>query len=375
MFHAVSCIIALYVIWRLVLPLSIPKVFKLVLAAIVLLGAEHQLITRNFFGSMASPEIPFALLISLSCLYGAICFTGLLLMLKDAIGVLSYLPFKTFAKRLLSSKQIPVAIAVIATSLSLIGVWQAARVPDVKKMEIVLPNLPPQLDGFRLVQLTDLHASKLLQASWMNEVVTKTNVLDPDLIVITGDLVDGTPEARHDDVQPLSKLQAKQGVYAIPGNHEYYADYASWLRKFDELGLPMLLNANVTISHQNASFVLAGLTDTIAPNFQQTPPDLAAALKDAPKNHPVILLAHRPIDAIANAAAGVSLQLSGHTHGGQILGFHKLVQRANQGFVSGLYKVDDMQLYVSNGTGLWAGLPIRLGRPSEITEITLRAKL
>lgn len=375
MFHAVSCIIALYVIWRLVLPLSIPKIFKIVLATIVLLGAEHQLITRNFFGSMASPEIPFALLISLSCLYGAICFTGLLLMLKDAIGVLSYLPFKTFAKRLLSSKQIPVAIAVIATSLSLIGVWQAARVPDVKKMEIVLPNLPPQLDGFRLVQLTDLHASKLLQASWMNEVVTKTNALDPDLIVITGDLVDGTPEARHDDVQPLRKLQAKQGVYAIPGNHEYYADYASWLQKFDELGLPMLLNTSVTISHQNASFVLAGVTDTIAPNFQQTPPDLAAALKDAPKNHPVILLAHRPIDAIANAAAGVSLQLSGHTHGGQILGFHKLVQRANQGFVSGLYQVNDMQLYVSNGTGLWAGLPIRLGRPSEITEITLRAKL
>lgn len=374
MFHVVSCIIALYVIWRLILPLSIPRLLKVVFAAIVLLGAEHQLITRNFFGTMASPEIPFAWLVFLSCLYGAICFTGLLLILKDAIGVLSYFPFKKFAKRLLASTQISVAIAMLASALSLIGVWQAARVPDVKKIEIALSNLPPQLDGFRLVQLTDLHASRLLQASWMDAVVTKTNALHPDLIVITGDLVDGTPAARHDDVQPLRKLQAKQGVYAIPGNHEYYADYANWLQKFDELGLPMLLNASVTISHQNASFVLAGVTDTIAPNFQQTPPDLAVALEDAPKNHPVILLAHRPIDAIANAAAGVSLQLSGHTHGGQILGFHKLVQRANQGFVSGLYQVDDMQLYVSNGAGLWPGLPIRLGRPSEITEITLRQK-
>ncbi|MDQ7968037.1 MAG: metallophosphoesterase [Oxalicibacterium faecigallinarum] len=347
---------------------------RLVLAVVILLGAEHQLITRNFFGSMASPEIPFVLLVSFGWLYGAICFTGLLLMLKDIVALLAYLPFKRYARSLLYSVRVPRVIAAIAAILSLIGVWQAVRVPDVKKLEVVLPALPAQLDGFRLVQLTDLHASRLLQAAWMDAVVEKTNALQADLIVITGDLVDGTPEARHHDIQPLRKLQAKQGVYAIPGNHEYYADYASWLRAFRDLGLPMLLNQHVTITQNDASFVLAGVTDTIAPNFRETPPDLAAALKDAPSRQPIILLAHRPIDALANATSGVSLQLSGHTHGGQILGFHKVVQWANQGFVSGLYKVNDMQLYVSNGTGLWAGLPIRLGRPSEITEITLRAR-
>ena len=373
MFHVVSCIIALYVIWRLVLPLPISKTIRAVLAVTILLGAEHQLITRNFFGSMASPEIPFAWLVFLSCLYGAICFTGLLLMFKDVISALLYLPAKKASKAVWVSLPLSVAIAASATMLALIGVWQAVRVPDVKKIEIVLKNLPSQLDGFRVVQLTDLHASRLLQAPWMDAVVTKANALQPDLMVITGDLVDGTPEARDADVQPLRKLQARQGVYAIPGNHEYYADYTSWLEAFNQLGLPMLLNQSVTITHNGASFVLAGVTDTIAPNFQETPPDLAAALEDAPVDQPIILLAHRPIDAQANAEAGVALQLSGHTHGGQILGFHKVVQWANQGFVSGLYQVDDMQLYVSNGTGLWAGLPIRLGRPSEITEITLRA--
>lgn len=374
MFHAISCFIALYVIGRLILPLSLPRSFKLVLGLIVLLGAEHQLITRNFFGSMASPEIPFALLVSLGWLYGAICFTGLLLICKDVVAALICVAYRHIGTSLLQSVRLPVVIAIAAAILSLIGVWQAVRVPEVKKLEIVLPDLPAQLDGFRLVQLTDLHASRLLQAPWMNAVVEKTNALQPDLTVITGDLVDGTPEARQADVQPLKRLQARHGVYAIPGNHEYYADYASWLTAFHKLALPMLLNQSVTITHQGASFVLAGVTDTIAPNFDQTPPDLKAALRNAPANQPIILLAHRPIDARANAAAGVSLQLSGHTHGGQILGFHKIVQWGNQGFVSGLYQVNAMQLYVSNGTGLWPGLPIRLGRPSEITEITLRVR-
>jgi len=372
MFHTISLAIALYVVWRLILPLLLSKTLKLVLTAIIVLSAEHQFITRNFFGSMASPEIPFAWLVPLSWVYGAIMFTGLLLILKDAIGALSYLAFKTFAKGLLQSKLVPVLIAGVATTLSAVGVWQAVRVPDVKKIEISLPNLAPGLDGFRMVQLSDLHASRLLQAPWIDAVVTKTNALNPSLIVITGDLVDGTTQARQDDVQPLRKLRATLGVYAIPGNHEYYAAYADWIAMFNKLGLRMLLNTSVTITHQNSSFVLAGVTDTVASNYQEAPPDLTAALERAPKNLPIILMAHRPGNAPANAKAGVSLQLSGHTHGGQILGFHKVVQLANNGFDSGLFKVGGMQLYVSNGTGLWPGLPIRLGRESEITEITLR---
>ena len=253
------------------------------------------------------------------------------------------------------------------------GVWQSIRVPDIKSIEITLAHLPQEMDGLRIVQLTDLHASRLLQAPWMQAVVDKTNALQPDLILITGDLVDGSPQARANDVQPLQQLRARYGVFAIAGNHEYYVDYVRWLPVFEQLGLQMLLNRHVLVTHNGGQLVVAGITDKAAAPLRLPLPDVATALRDAPEHAPVILLSHRPIGAVANARQGVDLQLSGHTHGGQILGPHLIAKWANEGFVSGLYAVAGMQLYVSNGTGLWNGFPVRLGRPSEITEIVLRA--
>ena len=162
-------------------------------------------------------------------------------------------------------------------------------------------------------------------------------------------------------------------MFAIPGNHEYYVDYVHWLPVFEQLGVQMLLNRHVLVSHNGRQLVLAGITDKAASPLRLPLHDVAGALRDAPEQSPVILLSHRPIGAVANARQGVDLQLSGHTHGGQIWGPHLLAQWANQGFVSGLYDVQGMQLYVSNGTGLWNGFPIRLGRAAEITHITLRA--
>jgi predicted MPP superfamily phosphohydrolase len=161
---------------------------------------------------------------------------------------------------------------------------------------------------------------------------------------------------------------------AIPGNHEYYSDYVAWMAAYRALGLTMLENGHVLIKRQDALLAVAGLTDRQAGAFGLPRPDLSAALEGIPAGTPVILLEHRPGDAPANARAGVALQLSGHTHGGQIRGLDLLTKRANNGFVSGLYQVGDMKLYVSNGTGLWNGLAIRLGRPSEITQIVLRAR-
>ena len=207
----------------------------------------------------------------------------------------------------------------------------------------------------------------------MAAVVAKTNALDPDLIVITGDLADGTPAARAADVQPLHDLKARDGVLAIPGNHEYYADYLGWMRAYRALGLDMLENAHVVIRRGDAALAVAGTTDRQAGPFGQMRPDLTAALEGLDPGVPVILLAHRPGGAAQHAQAGVALQLSGHTHGGQILGPNLLTKWANEGFVSGLYHVGHMLLYVSNGTGLWNGLALRVGVPSEITQIVLRA--
>ena len=373
MFHLITAIIALYVIWRFVRPLSVGRAGKIGLGVLLLLIAEHHLVTRTFFGSMASPEVPGQVLVVLGWAFASLILLALLLLIRDLVGIVVWALRGRTGRVLLGGSRLGIALGLISTGLSAVGVWQAIRVPDVKTMEIVLPRLPAELDGLRIVQLTDLHASRLLQAPWLQAVVNKTNALKPDLILITGDLVDGSPRARVDDVQPLKDLRARYGVFAIPGNHEYYVDYVHWLPAFEHLGLHMLLNEHVLITHNGRDLVLAGVTDKAAQPFKLPEPDIIKALKGAPAGDPVILLSHRPGGALLNAGQGVDLQLSGHTHGGQILGPHLIAKWANEGFVSGLYAVAGMQLYVSNGTGLWNGFPVRLGRPSEITEIVLRA--
>ena len=373
MFHIITAFIALYVIWRFVWPLPMSKACRSGLGVVLLLIAEHHLVTRTFFGSMASPEVPGEVLVVLGWAFASLILLALLLLIRDLVGIVVWALRGRTGRVLLGGSRLGIALGLISTGLSAVGVWQAIRVPDVKTMEIVLPRLPAELDGLRIVQLTDLHASRLLQAPWLQAVVDKTNALKPDLILITGDLVDGSPRARVDDVQPLKDLRARYGVFAIPGNHEYYVDYVHWLPAFEHLGLQMLLNEHVLITHNGRDLVLAGVTDKAAQPFKLPEPDIIKALKGAPAGDPVILLSHRPGGALVNAGQGVDLQLSGHTHGGQILGPHLIAKWANEGFVSGLYAVAGMQLYVSNGTGLWNGFPVRLGRPSEITEIVLRA--
>ena len=373
MFHVFTAIIALYVIARFVLPLPWNRVSKALLSVLLILVAEHHLITRNLFGSMASPEIPGTVLILLGWAFGSLVLLALLLLIRDVAGLLIWAVSRSTGRAVLMQYRVGLMLGVVAAGLGLVGVQQAIRVPDVKTVDIVLPDLPKALDGLRVVQLTDLHASRLLEEPWMQAVVNKTNALKPDLILLTGDMVDGSAQARVNDVFPLRQLQARYGVFAIPGNHEYYVDYSHWLPAFDQLGLHMLLNEHAVLTLKGEKLVLAGITDKAASPFGLPMPNVGTALKGAPQGAPVILLSHRPLGALANAKLGVDPQLSGHTHGGQILGPHLLTQWANEGFVSGLYDVDGMRLYVSNGSGLWNGFPIRLGRPSEITEIVLRS--
>jgi predicted MPP superfamily phosphohydrolase len=373
MFHVIAGLLALYVSWRLVWCQHWLAPVKWTVSALIVLVSQHHLVTRNFFGTLASPELPSPVLMVLGCAFGGLMLAALLLLALDLFGWLAYPLSKRVGHTVLAAPSLRAGIGAAALLLAAIGTWQAVKVPEVRNIEIELAQLPPELDGFRLVQLTDLHASRLLQQPWMEAVVARTNTLDPDLIVITGDLVDGTVAMRIEDVEPLRDLTARHGVYAIPGNHEYYAEYQQWLEHFDRLGVRMLLNEHVTIVGEGAEFVLAGITDRAAAPFGQPMPDIGAALAGVPQEAAVILLSHRPPGAQVNARAGVDLQLSGHTHGGQMLGLHWLIQWANDGYVSGQYRIDGMHLYVSNGTGLWPGFPLRLGRPSEITEITLRS--
>lgn len=361
----------LYAVLRFVWPLPVGPGVKIAAALILLLIAEYHMVTSRFFGSLASPELPQAVLIFLGWAFGAFLLLVMLLLVRDVAGVLLFVISRRVGTGLLAGGLPPLIIGAAAALLAAYGVWQAVKVPAVKTVELMLSGLPAAFDGYRVVQLTDLHASRLLPAPWVAAVVDKTNALEPDLIVITGDLQDGSPEARAPDVRPLRELKARDGVLAIPGNHEYYADYQRWMDALRALGLHMLENQHVRVAHRGAELAVAGITDRQAGAFGELRPDVDAALDGIPPGTTTILLSHRPVGARNNARAGIALQLSGHTHGGQILGPHLLTRWANEGFVSGLYQVGPMTLYVSNGTGLWNGLAIRLGRPSEITQFVL----
>jgi predicted MPP superfamily phosphohydrolase len=264
------------------------------------------------------------------------------------------------------------AIGALAAVLAAFGVHQAARVPPVKDIEIGIPGLPLQFDGYTMLQLTDLHISRLFPAAWARSVVERSNSLGADLIVVTGDLIDGPLAARRADVAPLQALSAADGVYVIPGNHEYFFDYRMWMEHYAAMGMNVLENTHVVLDREGGKLILAGVTDLSARATKHPSPDLAGAISGAPEGIPIILLDHQPRQARHAAASGVALQLSGHTHGGMVVGLDRLAARANAGYVSGRYDVDGMTLYVNNGTALWPGFALRLGRPSELTRITLR---
>lgn len=363
----------LYLFWRFVYPMPGGRWTKGVLALCLLLAAEYRGLVHLIFGGVPSQVLPRDALIGLSWAFGTVLLLALVLLIRDVLGVLAFIVRRAAGRQMLAGGRRLVVIGLLVAVLAGWGVWQAVKVPAVKTVDIHVPGLPAAFDGYRIAQLSDIHATRLLPAWWVASVVDKTNALHPDLIVITGDLEDGMPAARAADVRPLRNLHAPDGVLVIPGNHEYYSDYRGWMALFRHLGLDVLENTHVLIRHDGATVAVAGLTDRAADRFGLPGPNLPAALAGVPSGVPVMVLSHRPDTARAIARAGAMLELAGHTHGGQILGPSLLTRWVNNGFVSGLYKVGDMRLYVSNGTGLWAGLAMRLGRPSEITQIVLHA--
>jgi uncharacterized protein len=224
-----------------------------------------------------------------------------------------------------------------------------------------------------LVQITDLHVGPTIGRDKVAEVVAATNALAPDIIAITGDLVDGTVASLRDAVAPLRELRARHGVFFVTGNHEYFSGAGPWMEELARLGIRVLRNERVRIGEGAVAFDLAGVDDRSAarsglPGHGE---DLPAALNGRDRSRPVVLLAHQPRTVLDAAEHGVDLQISGHTHGGQIWPFGFLV-RLQQGFLVGLRRHKDTQLYVSRGTGYW-GPPMRLGSPPEITQLVLRS--
>lgn len=263
------------------------------------------------------------------------------------------------------------AVPLLALLSTLVGLFNARRRAKVITIDVPIDDLPPQLDGFTIVQISDIHVGPTIKHRYVDAIVDAVNRLKPDLIAVTGDVVDGSVPQLTRHTQPLSRLSARHGAFLVTGNHEYYAGADAWIDEFRRLGLNVLLNEHVVVNHDGARAVIAGVTDYSAghhdPSHRSDP---AAAIAGAPGDVLIkVLLAHQPRSAEAAAAAGFTLQLSGHTHGGQIFPWNFFV-RLQQPFTAGLARLNGLWVYTSRGTGYW-GPPKRLGAPSEITRVRL----
>ncbi len=261
-------------------------------------------------------------------------------------------------------------LPLLAWGIAAWGVWGAVCPPALHAVTVVYPNLPASLEGYRIVQLADPHVSSLLRGSRTRRLVEAINAAQPDLVVCTGDIVDGRVRQRAEDVLPLADLKAPDGVWFVSGNHEFYADAPAWQVWYAQKGFRFLNGEYVS---PRPDLVLAGVDDAAAGRLGIATTNAAEVLSRTPKKGAfTVFLQHRPGEARENAARGADLQLSGHTHGGVLPLFDRLVKKANNGFVCGLYDLGDgKKLYVSPGAGQWAGIPVRWAIPSEITLLTL----
>ena len=263
-------------------------------------------------------------------------------------------------------------LPLAAWGLSAWGLWNGVRVPDVMQTELRFENLPASLDGYRIVQLSDLHASSAARQWRTQEIVGRVNALSPDLICLTGDCVDGNVEKSFPFLAPLKDLRAKDGVCACTGNHEHYFNFAEWKTAFyDRFGtIRILMNE---CAFPRPGLALAGVPDPAGVRDGLPPPDVRNAFAAATNGEFRILLQHQPKWAEENIReVGVDLQLSGHTHGGIAPGICQIVARHNAGYSHGIYRYGKSLLHVSPGCGQWAGFPMRFFNDSEITLITLR---
>ena len=370
--------ITLWVLWRFLKPMHVARRYKRAGLVVILAIASFSYVSAAFFGGLISPELPPWVLALGHGAEFALLFLAVLTLAREVVIFLCVLAGKSArpAKRTVQrDRRVALGMMAASAGLAVAGVHEGIKVPDVLRYDVPIEDLPDGLEGMTVVQLSDLHASALLTEPHMQALVERVNALRPDLILITGDLVDGTVENRRKDMAPLAKLKARHGVLACEGNHEHYLDYEGWCRRIPELGIDLMKNECRTIRHHGALLTVGAVTDPWAKRFDRELPDVVKAFAGAPETGPRILMAHQPKPARSyDEAVRIDLILSGHTHGGQLRGMDYAVAVMNATFVRGWYRLKHALLYVHSGSGLWNGFPVRLGVPSEIALFTLVKK-
>ncbi|MGH3862712.1 metallophosphoesterase [Actinokineospora sp.] len=271
-------------------------------------------------------------------------------------------------RRLFLARGAAVVAAVAAPATVGAGMVSALSAPEVKRFTVPIRRLDPAFTGLRIAVVSDIHVGPILGRAHTERLVRMINETQPDLVAMVGDLADGTVEDLGHAAEPLRDLVSREGTFFVTGNHEYYSGHQQWITELERLGLHYLRNTRTQITRAGRTFDLAGITDVTGKAFDDAP-DVVGALRGRDETKPAVLLAHQPVQVTDAARAGVDLQLSGHTHGGQLYPFHHVVGLA-QPAVSGLSKVDDTWLYVTNGAGFW-GPPVRVGAAPDITVLEL----
>lgn len=252
------------------------------------------------------------------------------------------------------------------------GAWRAFDGHRITEVEVRLPGLPKTLDGFSIVQLSDVHVGPFIERRYVEELVRRANALKPDLVAITGDLVDGSVARLGPSVAALAGLQSRHGTHFVTGNHDYYSGDVEWTAFLDRLGIHVLRNRHVSIGDEGGRFDLVGVDDWSGGKRRGRPGyDLDRALAGRDLDRAAVLLAHQPANFRVAAERGIGLQISGHTHGGQVFPGTHLIGLQWE-YVAGLYRHADSHIFVSRGCGFW-GPPIRLGSPPEIVKLVLTA--
>ena len=271
------------------------------------------------------------------------------------------------------SQVVAVAVLAVVTALLVWGYSEAMRVPRVRKIDVAIDGLGAGLGGLRVAVITDTHYGPIDRTRWSAAVVARVNELRADVVCHVGDIADGTVDVRERQADPLASVEATLARVYVTGNHEYFSEAQGWLDYMERIGWAALHNRHIVVERGGDRLVIAGVDDATAKasGVRGHGADLQAALAGADPGAPVLLLAHQPKQIAHAVNAGVDLQISGHTHGGQIWPFNFFV-RLDQPAVHGLSRHGNRtQLYTSRGTGFW-GPPFRVFAPSEITLLTLR---
>lgn len=375
-----TIVVITIVIAGFILPLRLSWRSKAVMCLVALLAPSKGYIYPIVGGTVWDPEIPYNLSFVFDIARATMMFLTILVLLRLVINGFYKLVTFTWSNTLLPTFSLFHAqlMLIVSFALACYGTSCAYGMPELKQYSVTMERLDPRLDGMRVVMMSDIHISSPTDVNLIYAMVNKVNALNPDLILLPGDLIDGPVELRRPITNLLFDLKAKYGTFISTGNHEYYSDYQAWRSYFEQGGLISLDNKVVMLQDAQGKNLLnlGGITDPRAERYNLPTPDIKGVTAALDESVPNIILSHRPQYAHDLAAADkkVDLVLSGHTHGGLIIGLDKIVANANGGFASGRYQVQDTTLIVGNGTMLWMGFPLRLGVPSQIVEITLHSK-